>query len=99
MDNDLGAVCDKVINPRELGVPRDGCARRGGEGDRWTNAVDGSMGMLAGLALGYRRGNFRVEGEYFYRTTSYNERSETSTEYVRTEKKEEDELEILDGGS
>lgn len=98
MDNDLGAVCDKVINPRELGVLRDGCARRGGEGDRWTNAVDGSMGMLAGLALGYRRGNFRVEGEYFYRTTSYDERSETSTEYVRTEKKEEDELEILDGG-
>ena len=96
MDNDLNAVCDRFINPQELGVLD--CARRGDEGDPWTNMVDGGIGMLAGLALGYRRGNFRVEGEYFYRTTTYDERSETSTDYPRAEKKEEDELETLDGG-
>ena len=34
-------------------------------------SFDGGRGILAGLALGYRRGNFRVEGEYFYRSATH----------------------------
>ena len=34
---------------------------------------DGGTGILAGAALGYRMGSFRVEGEYFYRNTTYDE--------------------------
>ena len=35
------------------------------------NGIDGGTGILAGVALGYRLGSFRVEGEYFYRGTTY----------------------------
>ena len=34
-------------------------------------SFDGGSGILAGLAVGYRLGSFRVEGEYFYRNTKY----------------------------
>ena len=34
-------------------------------------SFDGGSGILAGLAVGYRLGSFRVEGEYFYRGTRY----------------------------
>ena len=34
-------------------------------------SFDGGSGILAGLAVGYRLGSFRAEGEYFYRNTNY----------------------------
>ena len=93
-DNDLGTVCDRIINPDDLGLSAGECEREGGEGDRWTNEVDGGAGVLAGLALGYRLGDFRVEGEYFYRTTTYDDESDLSISgYAPTRKKEEEELE------
>ena len=30
-------------------------------------SFDGGVGILAGLSVGYRMGNFRAEGEYFFR--------------------------------
>ena len=34
-------------------------------------SFDDGRGILAGLALGYRMGNFRAEGEYFYRSATH----------------------------
>ena len=34
-------------------------------------SFDGGTGILAGAALGYRMGNFRAEGEYFYRSATH----------------------------
>ncbi|MCY4131390.1 MAG: outer membrane beta-barrel protein [Nitrospira sp.] len=60
--------CDATINPERL------------QGGHCTNdpvawaaneSFDGGSGILAGLAVGYRLGGFRVEGEYFYRGTRY----------------------------
>ena len=65
--------CDATINPDRL------------QGGHCTNdpqvwaaneSFDGGSGILAGLAVGYRLGSFRVEGEYFYRGTRYNSTTE-----------------------
>lgn len=65
--------CDATINPDRL------------QGGHCTNdpqvwaaneSFDGGSGILAGLAVGYRLGSFRVEGEYFYRGTRYNSTAE-----------------------
>ena len=64
------------------------------------NEVDGGTGILAGAALGYRLGDFRIEGEYFYRTTTHDGRSDTripGTDTTTTDKSEQ-ELQIADGG-
>ena len=37
----------------------------------WKNAFGGGSGIGSGLALGYRWGPFRIEGEYFHRSTTY----------------------------
>lgn len=64
-----GTRCDVTLNPDRL---------QGGDCTNdpvvWGPAkesFDGGSGILAGLAVGYRLGSFRVEGEYFYRNTNY----------------------------
>ena len=81
MDNDFGTRCDKIINPGQIAWPNtpltpEDCPENAG--DAWSNALDGGMGFLAGLALGYRLGDFRVEGEYFYRGTTYDSESDSN---------------------
>ena len=67
----LGSRCDLTINPQALQVPGgvENCGSRS-----WgplTESFDGGSGILAGMAVGYRLGSFRVEGEYFYRNTNH----------------------------
>ena len=66
-----GSQCDLTINPQGLHVPGgvDSC----GDPRAWgpmDESFDGGSGILAGLSVGYRLGNFRAEGEYFYRNTN-----------------------------
>ncbi len=97
-DNDYGTVCDKIINPDGYQVGnaphQDACDPSSERGDKWTDDFDGGVGVLAGLALGYRLGDFRIEGEYLYRATTHDDESETDLSGVDfTKKKEEEEME------
>ena len=60
--------CDATINPGRLQGGH--CTDNPIAWDA-NESFDGGSGILAGLALGYRLGSFRVEGEYFYRNTNY----------------------------
>ena len=62
-DNDYPTACDQFIDPNA--VFSDKCTT----GEKWSNQFGGGTGILAGLAVGYRWGNFRAEGEYFHRNT------------------------------
>ena len=82
--NDRASVCDEYINPSYKEVEsRDGydgynCTgpNRGATGD-WKNKFGSAEGLLAGAAAGYGWDNgFRVEVEYFYRMSKYDETSE-----------------------
>ncbi len=75
-DNDLPTTCDDIIIHSAIDVHPLDCRNPGEE--KWTNKFDGGTGVLAGLALGYREGNFRIEGEYFYRNATHNDASEPS---------------------
>lgn len=69
-----GTRCDATINPGRLqGGACNNDPRTWGPA---TESFDGGSGILAGLAVGYRLGSFRVEGEYFYRGTRYGSTAE-----------------------
>ena len=74
-DNDWSTKCDKIINPTQAETG-DGCFFPPPP-SAWVDQVGEGSGVLTGLARGYRRGNLRVEGEYFLRTTTYDDRSRT----------------------
>ncbi len=64
-----GVLCDTTIFPE-----RPAPSNCGDDPASWGPAkesFDGGSGILAGLAVGYRLGSFRIEGEYFYRGTRY----------------------------
>ena len=65
--------CDATINPDR--VQASYCSN---DPQVWLGkeSFDGGSGILAGLAVGYRLGSFRVEGEYFYRGTRYGSTAE-----------------------
>ena len=92
-DNDLSTQNDKFWNGGTV-YQRTGNEER----TMWMNPVDGGTGILAGFSLGYRLGNFRGEGEYFYRSTTHDSRSNTIGLDPATERKRGEELQILDGG-
>ncbi len=65
-----GVLCDQTIFG-DVQTPQGAC---GDDPAAWgpaNESFDGGSGILAGLAVGYRLGGFRVEGEYFYRGTRY----------------------------
>ena len=75
--------CDEYINPLAPQDPK--CAAQGIT--QWMSNADGASGILAGVAVGYRlRGrdpgglwdHFRLELEYFYRESEYNQTSPVS---------------------
>ena len=78
---DRPSVCDEFINPDYASVT--GCTAPGrGSNTGWKSRFDDAGGILAGAALGYRFrerfpdrpwGRFRVELEYFYRDSEYDE--------------------------
>ena len=86
--NDRATVCDEFINPDFRKVPPTvaNCTGPGrGVGDDWKNDFDGATGILTGAAVGYSFsetysdrpwGGLRVELEYFYRESKYDEASD-----------------------
>ena len=95
-DNDWSTKCDLITNPTQAEIG-DGCTSAPPP-TSWANEVDGGRGILAALAVGYRRGHLRIEGEYFYQTTSYDDYSPTRIGDEETLTKADQELEIADGG-
>ena len=73
-DNDYPTRCDEFIDPSA--TPFDPSCIPGL--DAWSNEFNGGVGVLAGLALGYRWRNFRAEGEYFYRDANHDSANEPS---------------------
>ena len=76
-DNDVATQCDGFINNDGAGnflvPPRKDCNQSTRDAFSWIQQFDGGTGLLAGVALGYRLERLRVEGEYFYRGTTYDE--------------------------
>ena len=79
--NDRASVCDEYINPRYREIERCTGPDRS-VGGRWENEFDGATGILAGAAVGYSfagqnrnspLGGLRVELEYFYRQSNYDQ--------------------------
>ena len=82
--NDRASVCDEYINPRYREMERCTGPDRS-VGGRWENEFDGATGILAGAAAGYSfaghnpnqpLGGLRVELEYFYRQSNYDQTSD-----------------------
>ena len=90
--NDRASVCDEYINPTydevegTMGYGDYNCTgpNRGSTGD-WQNNFDSATGILAGAAVGYSfaKGHpnsplsgLRVELEYFYRQSKYDQTSD-----------------------
>ncbi|MCY4612852.1 MAG: hypothetical protein OXB94_04415 [Nitrospira sp.] len=79
--NDRASVCDEYINPRFGEMERCTGPDRS-VGGRWENEFDEATGILAGAAAGYSfagqnrnspLGGFRVELEYFYRQSNFDQ--------------------------
>lgn len=79
-DDDRGGICDEFINPRFADVP--GCTTPRRRGDSWVSDFGSAGGVLGGVAAGYSLadrfsgsllGRFRLEAEYFYRSSAFNE--------------------------
>ena len=79
--NDRASVCDEYINPRYREMERCTGPDRS-VGGRWENKFDRATGILAGAAAGYSfagqtrnspLGGLRVELEYFYRQSNYDQ--------------------------
>ena len=79
--NDRASWCDEYINPRYNEYERCTGPDRS-VGGRWENEFDGATGILAGAAAGYSfagqnrnspLGGLRVELEYFYRQSNYDQ--------------------------
>lgn len=79
--NDRASWCDEYINPRYQEYERCTGSDRS-VGGRWENEFDGATGILAGAAAGYSfagqnpngaLGGLRVELEYFYRQSNYDQ--------------------------
>lgn len=84
-DDDRASKCDEYINPFFAMVP--GCTDPDRGGDASKAVYDRAKGILAGAAVGYRLkdaypdrfwGGFRIEMEYFFRESVYDQ-SATST--------------------
>ena len=78
-DNDVSTRCDGFINSEAyLEDPAGpGCANPAP--GLWFFEHDGGSGILAGAALGYRWGNFRLEGEYFFSGINYDSKDGSVT--------------------
>lgn len=80
-DNDRASRYDEYINPNYASTEGYN-PNRPGIGDSWMNEFDRAEGILAGAAVGYRMrdrypdhllGRCRVELEYFFRSSEYDQ--------------------------
>lgn len=95
-DNDWSTQCDRIINPDGLEVT-DECDTVPGP-TAWRQELGGGTGIRSGLALGYAWGPLRLEGEYFQRTTTYDDRADINIVDDVTLEKQEQEIELAVGG-
>ncbi len=95
-DNDWGTKCDLILNPTGLEVTTE--CDTAPPPSAWRNEFRGGTGIRSGLALGYRWGAFRLEGEYFHRVTIYNDRADADIFDDVTLDKAEQEIELAIGG-
>lgn len=75
--NDFGSICDEYVNPFTDLMPAF-CGDPDSPPTAWTNAFEGAGGILAAGAVGYGfgdAGRLRIELEYLFRETVYNETS------------------------
>ncbi|MDE0245580.1 MAG: outer membrane beta-barrel protein [Gammaproteobacteria bacterium] len=98
-DNDVSTRCDGFINSEAyLEDPAGpGCANPAP--GLWFFEHDGGSGILAGASVGYRRGNFRLEGEYFYSGIDHDSSDDSVTiadEDAIQRLKREQELAVVD---
>lgn len=70
---ELSARCDVTLNPDRVQTEGLQCHDDPQPWGPMKESFDGGMGILAGAALGYRMGNFRIEGEYFYRNAAHDD--------------------------
>ena len=92
--NDRSSVCDEFINPLYELV--SGCtdANRGA-GDEWTVPFEGAGGYEASIVAGLRLHRmFRVEAEYYTRTSEYGQQSDVQTARGVDQTKLNDEIAI-----
>ncbi len=101
-DTDVATQCDKFINNNGSGnylvKPSKNCAQSSRDDFAWLQQFDGGTGILAGAAIGYRMGSFRVEGEYLYRNTTYDELDEGEAIRGNFQQGKDKELRIVEGG-
>lgn len=97
-DNDWGTRCDKLSNPGLAETRPNECASAPPSAE-WTHDVGRVNGVQSALALGYTWNGLRFEGEYLYRTTTY-ERGEGEDQILDavTQEKQRQEIETLEGG-
>ncbi len=97
-DNDWGTKCDKLSNPGLAETGPDDCLTSPPPA-QWTHEVGRGNGVQSVLALGYSWNSLRFEGEYLYRTTTYEAgEGESQIIDVVTQEKQQQELETLAGG-
>lgn len=94
-DNDRASRYDEYFNPN-YATTEGYDPHRPDIGDSWKNRFDSSKGILAGAAVGYRLrerypkyllGGFRLEAEYFFRSSEYDQTvQDTSVGEQTTEK-------------
>ncbi len=97
-DSDWGTKCDKISNPGLAETDADDCAVAPPPA-QWTHEVGRGNGVQSVLALGYSLGGLRFEGEYLYRTTTY-EKGEGESQIIDlvTQQKQQQEISVIDGG-
>ena len=95
-DNDWGTKCDRILNPNGVEVTNECAAAPAASA--WQNEVGGGAGHRSGLAVGYRWGALRVEGEYSHRITIYDGRADLNIFDDVTLDKRAQEIELAIGG-
>ncbi|MCY4561376.1 MAG: hypothetical protein OXC03_03505 [Flavobacteriaceae bacterium] len=70
-----GTICDQFLNPFSDLAPGF-CTEANAPGTEWTNQFTGSGGIVSGIGIGHNinpRVPFRIEVEYFFRQTNYDQ--------------------------
>ena len=102
-DDDRASVCDEYINPYFMEVP--GCTDQDRGGDASKTVFDRAEGILAGAAVGYRLrevypdrvwSGFRLELEYFFRESAYNQTTPRVATRAQTIAKEQGEVALAE---
>ena len=96
-DNDWSTQCDLINNPEQVEVGEGSCVNAPPPG-AWYNDIEGASGAMGGLTVGYTFKHIRIEGESSFRTVNYGGSVPMIIGDVTTQEKENNELEVAEGG-